>query len=154
MGGLSPSIFSIEEPGKKKKKKKKKIQGLRRHFWYGPLKVIKISTFFCPMHACSALYSDATTSATVRASPWKQDDSNNRVQSYRGVKNQLDSFEHVGYLLIERPHPRGQKIHVRTTLPASRAETPLPSHSPCLFWRGRVLVVTIRATLCGSSNIS
>ena len=32
--------------------------------------------------------------------------------------------------------------------------TPLPSDSPCLVWRGRVLFVTIRATRCGSSNNS
>ena len=30
--------------------------------------------------------------------------------------------------------------------------TPLPSDSPCLVWRERVLFVTKRATRCGSSN--
>ena len=40
------------------------------------------------------------------------------------VLKQLDSFEHVGYLLTERPHPRPKdNAGVRTTLPASWAET-------------------------------
>ena len=53
------------------KKRKISFPGLRRHFWYGSLKVIETWLFFCPMHAWSALCSDTTTSATVRASPWK-----------------------------------------------------------------------------------
>ena len=46
-------------------------------------------------------------------------------------------------------------IHVTPCLRAGRnCPTPLPSYSPCLVWWGRVLVVTIRATRCGSSNNS
>lgn len=51
-----------------KNRKKRNCQGLRRHVWYGSLKVVEISTFFSPW---SGLFSDATTSATrVRASRW------------------------------------------------------------------------------------
>ena len=52
----------------------------------------------------------------------------------------------------------GQTImqQVRTTLCqlGGNCATPLPSGSTCLVWRGRDLVVTQRATRCGSSNNS
>ena len=72
----------IEGPGKKKNENEisKVCEGI---FDTGRWKLSNFLHFFVPW---SSLCSDATASATVRASPWKQDDSNNRVQSYRGAK--------------------------------------------------------------------